>query len=83
MKHFIVKLNLRNGDYEKNVVRLVSSENDELACSKALVDECHNDPEDDSFSEGGVFDMNDECFISVTGCKEVLREDVIVLNRYF
>nr|QIM12825.1 hypothetical protein p33_00313 [Escherichia coli] len=81
-KHFIVKIQNRNGDHENSYVRLLVSDCEKNACQTALISECHGELEQLSFEDGGVYDYNGENHYSVRSCVEVAPEDVATLQRF-
>ncbi len=81
-KHFIVKIQNRNGDHEKSYVRILVSDCEKNVCQTALISECAGEVEQLSFEDGGVYDYNGENHYSVRSCVEVAPEDVATLQRY-
>ena len=80
-KHFIVKIQNRNGDHEKAMF-VYSSAIVRKMRQTALISECAGEVEQLSFEDGGVYDYNGENHYSVRSCVEVAPEDVATLQRY-
>jgi hypothetical protein len=82
MKHYLVKLDIQAGEFEKQAIHLVQAENRDAAVMQAMEDEAHDDLE-----------YNDICEFWEDGCGEFayrasnvyLIEDVgelAVLKKY-
>lgn len=80
MKHYLVKVQVQAGEYQKVVTKLVEAESKNEACNIALLNECHSDnPE---WHDGGIIDMGWEFYYTILSIKEVEIEHVEVLKKY-
>lgn len=78
MKHYLVKLTVYIGEYEKTTHSLVSAENEDSAETLAMVNECHTTPR---FEDGRCHDGWDFIYESWS-VMEVSDEDYEVLKKY-
>lgn len=70
MKTFLVKLDIRAGEYEKTSICLVEAETAERAGDYAIHGEAH-DPESLDWSCGGAYDLGGEFHYSVSSTTEL------------
>ena len=84
MKHFIVQLNLRSGEYEKNSITLVKARNPVSAARKALKAELHHSIGDgaEKLADGSYTDAWGEWHYEVYQIIPVQKEDVLILQKY-
>jgi hypothetical protein len=81
MNHYLVKLTLFLGEYEKTAVHLVQAKNTVTAGRKALLGECHNDPKRSDWA--GDSQVDDDCFAyRVNTVTKVTAEHAAVLAMY-
>ena len=93
MKHYLVTLRLRNGEYEKYTSKLVMAENEKEAGKDALLGEMHHgldegarwDEQADDNDEpiyDRLWDAYDEWVYEVYEVKPVRDEDFLILKTY-
>jgi hypothetical protein len=82
MKFYYIDIEIIAGDYEKSSASLQQAENEEEAKRNALIGECHDDPEDLEWDDGGVYDCAGEFHYKVRSCQLVAPEDAAVMAKY-
>ena len=83
MKHYIVKIDIRIGEYEKGNKYFIMADDEYLAGHMALYLEAHNpDTLEWEADCNSVTDMFGEMIYTVHSAKLVRKEDVAILREY-
>jgi len=81
MKHYLVKLDIQAGGFEKNSIHLVEAVTRDMAALKALEDEAHDDISYDDICEYWE-DGCGEFAYRVDSVRIVEDEDVATMKKY-
>lgn len=83
MNNYLVKVKVRNGEYENSALSLVKASSENEACKVALLNQCHNDIGDGAeWIDSGISDCFGEFHYTIRGCLSVPEMDFHVLNKY-
>lgn len=82
MKHFVVRLELQLGNYEKSTVQIVAADSKTEAEIKALRGESHNDIDRHWDEDSTECWKDDGWTYSVRSCIEITPVELVVLKKY-
>lgn len=81
-KFYVVMIVIHVNGYEKIVPHLVTAKNPREAGREAIIRECHDDPEDLEWMDGGAYDLGGEFYYEILSIQEVMKGDEEVLRVY-
>ncbi len=82
-KHYLIKLNVQCGEYEKTATHFLKAYSEKQACLFAINNESH-DPEGlDLVNEKYWYDLGGEFAYSISSCEEITDPlEIEVLEKY-
>jgi hypothetical protein len=79
-KHWLVKLTLHIGEYEKTAIHVVTASTEEQAMQNAIVAECHGDPDYEEYPDKlGCWDVGEFVYVPFY-CRELSSQEYTILD---
>lgn len=82
MKYYVITIEIRYGEYDKDHTRVVRAEDLREAVADALEDEAHGELEYEEGSSTVCYDLGGEFRYRVTSHQVISEEDYYLLRKY-